>query len=124
MKILDEYLQQLQEIDPVTLSAVAAGAGLVNAINFAVRTYKDYLTKHARRCAGLPKDEKTICMLKLKALAKDQQARALKNKANCDKAKEPKKCIEKLNRKFKELKHDANMFQKRAQQLRVNQKKS
>lgn len=121
MTKLNEYLNQIQEIEPVTLSAVAAGAGIANAINFGVRTYKDYLSKNARRCSGLPADEKAICMLKLKALGKVQQAQALKDKAKCQKSKDPKKCMEKVKKKIDDFKHDAQMFQKRAMQLKKKQ---
>ncbi len=117
MDKIESYLNHLQEIDPITLTTVAATAGVINAINFGVRTYKDYLTKNARRCSGLPKDEKTICMLKLKAIAKQKQAQTVKDKAKCSRTKNPQKCMSKLLNKVKELQQDAQIFQKRAKEL-------
>lgn len=119
MDILEEYLNDIQqEIAPAILAAGAV-AGIINAINMSVKVYKDYLTKNRRRCSDLPDTEQALCLLKVKSMAKQQQLKKLQSLASkCKQSKNPEKCMEKVKNKIENVKHDAQMFAKRANQLK------
>jgi len=119
MDILEEYLNDIQqEIAPAILAAGAI-AGIINAINMSVKVYKDYLTKNRRRCSDLPEAEQALCLLKVKSMAKQQQMKKLQQVASkCKQSKNPDKCMEKVQNKIQNVKHDAQMFAKRADQLK------
>lgn len=102
---LDEHLNYIQEIDPITLGTAFAIIGAGNLILFAGRTYHDYLTKAARQCAGLPEKEKAICMTRAKVYATKVEFETLQNgMKKCSQAKNQKNVKVKLLQNYKILK--------------------
>ena len=103
MNKLDKHLEQIQQelvVTSTTLAALSA-ASLVMA---ATRLYKDYFTKAARQCSDLAPNEKSMCMLRTKMLAKNVMLQKLKSSmAKCKKAKDQKKCEEKLSGKMQKV---------------------
>ncbi len=113
-KIVTEYLNNIQEIEPFTLMVAAAAFGFINAINLTYQTYSKYLSKNARRCSGLPPREKTVCMMGLKILGKKNQLKQLQTTLqSCPKSKKPEKCRTKVSGKINEVKQDIQSFSKR-----------
>ena len=104
MDKLDEHLNRIQEFEPVTMAVAGTAFGAVNVIMMATRTYKDYFTKAARQCSGLPPKEKAICMVRAKMHAFNVQLQTVKGSmGKCSKAKDAGKCKLKLGKKIKEL---------------------
>ena len=118
MNILDEYLNTLQEFEPVTLAAAGVVLGAANLIMMATRTYKDYFTKAARQCTGLPPHERSICILKAKYYATNVQLQTLKGSmSKCTKAKSMEKCKMKMFKKIKEVQTHMKGLVNRMKQL-------
>ena len=121
-KVLEKYLDNLQEdnlqeIDP-TLLAISATSAAFGISNMAFRLYKDYFSKAARKCKDLPPREKSLCMLKAKLDAKNEQLSAIKKKSSdCSKTNKPEKCRLKLSDKLKKLTQEVTMLTQRVQQL-------
>jgi len=114
-QITEEYLNQLQEIEPVTLAAVSA---IFTVFNVSVSIYKKHLTKAARRCQNLPQKEKAICMLMAKAQAKQVQLSVLKKGIQkCAKTKDPAKCKQKFIEKMNKVGGEQKFLKVRMQQL-------
>lgn len=115
---LDEHLNYIQEIDPITLGTAFAIIGAGNLILFAGRTYHDYLTKAARQCAGLPEKEKAICMTRAKVYATKVEFETLQNgMKKCSQAKKPEKCKSKVIAKLQDIKRNLNGLQDRMKKL-------
>ncbi len=89
----------LNELVPIMLYFSAT-----STLMMAYRFYKEYMTRAARECGSLSGRDKNLCMLKfeldgLKA-QKNQIEAGLKD---CDKAKDPRKCKEKLTRELRKI---------------------
>ena len=96
MNKLDNHLNYIQEIDPIIIAL-----SLVSLTMGATRLYKNFFTKAARRCSGLPEKEANICMLKAKISGLEIKIRSLKNSlSKCSKTKNPSKCLESLKNKI------------------------
>ena len=125
MNKLDKHLDRIQEFDPVTLAAVGTTIGAVNLILFSTRTYKDYFTKAARQCSGLPPKEKAICMVRAKILATNVQLQKLKGSmSKCAKAKSAEKCKMKVGAKVKSLALTVRDLADRLKQLKTQEYKA
>jgi hypothetical protein len=99
---VDKYLTHIQEIDPITgtMIVLSAASLIVSATNM----YKQHFTKGSRQCSDLADKERSLCMLRAKALAKKVEAAALKDGVNkCNKTKNPQQCKQKLLMKMKKV---------------------
>ncbi len=113
MKVVDDYLDYLEEVAPML--ALSAASMLMTAFNL----YKSHLTKAARRCKDLPPREKSICMLNSKVIAKNMQLQMLKsNLPKCGKSRNPDKCKLKFANKMKELAAEIKFLAGRLKELR------
>ena len=93
MKKIDLYLDHVQEI-ATAMVVLSTASLLVTATNL----YKQYFTKNARQCSGLAANERSICMLNAKMLAKKVQLGALKDAINkCKKSKNSEQCKAKIS---------------------------
>lgn len=109
--------EELQEIEPVLL-AISATTASLSIGNMALRLYKDYFNKAARRCKDLPAREKSVCMLKAKLEGKKTQASEIKRKSSeCSKTRKPEKCRGKLSEKIKKITEEVRFLTQRLQQL-------
>lgn len=87
-----------QEIGAIL--AISAGSLLMTAY----KTYKEYLTKSARKCDTFTGRDKTLCMTKFKMEGTRAQMEKLrKSLSKCQEAKYPQKCQEKLQEKISKL---------------------
>ena len=126
--IAEKYVEELQrepiqEIEP-TLIAISATSAAFGITNMALRLYKDYFNKAARKCKDLPPREKGVCMLKAKLDSKKQQLSEIKKKSSdCSKTRKPTKCREKLSEKIKKLTDEVTFIVQRLQQLQQMQYK-
>ena len=128
MKIVDEYLHNLQEIEPITTAALMAGLSAANLIVGATKLYKQHFTKAARMCSDLSPREKSMCMTRAKMLAKNVELQTLKGSmSKCTKAKDPTKCKERISGKMQklagEIKFLANRYEGVKKQQYTNAKK-
>ena len=120
--IAEKYVEELQgepiqEIEP-TLIAISATSAAFGITNMALRLYKDYFNKAARKCKDLPPREKGVCMLKAKLDSKKQQLSEIKKKSSdCSKTRKPTKCRLKLSEKIKKLTDEVQFIVQRLQQL-------
>lgn len=120
--IAEKYVEELQgepiqEIEP-TLIAISATSAAFGITNMALRLYKDYFNKAARKCKDLPPREKGVCMLKAKLDSKKQQLSEIKKKSSdCSKTRKPTKCRLKLSEKIKKLTDEVTFIIQRLQQL-------
>jgi len=120
--IADQYVKQLQgepleEIEP-TLLAISATSAAFGITNMALRLYKDYFNKAARKCKDLPPREKGICMMKAKLDSKKEQLSEIKRKSSdCSKTRKPTKCRAKLSEKIKKRTQEVQFLVQRLQQL-------
>lgn len=120
--IAEKYVEELQgepiqEIEP-TLIAISATSAAFGITNMALRLYKDYFNKAARKCKDLPPREKGVCMLKAKLDSKKQQLSEIKKKSSdCSKTRKPTKCRSKLSEKIKKLTDEVTFIIQRLQQL-------
>ena len=113
---VEEYLNQIQEIEPITM--VAAAASIFSVFNISFNLYKQYFTKAARKCKDLPGKEKALCMLRAKAKGKEIQLNALKQgKQKCVKTKGPQKCAQKFDQKMSKVGGETGFLKSRMQQL-------
>jgi len=116
-KIIDNYLDQLNEIVPLVAAGIIFSAA--NALIGATNLYKKNFTKAALRCKDLPEREKALCMLRAKTSAKNIQLQALKsNLLKCSKTKNPDKCKEKIATKMQKIVNDIKFLSKRFQELK------
>lgn len=117
---LDKYLNHIQEIDPLTLAIVGTTIGAANLIMMASRTYKEYYTKGARQCSGLPSKEKSVCMLRAKMYATNLKLQKLKSSSNqCNKAKDINNCKTKMSAKIKQTNRQLQDTTARLKQLKA-----
>jgi hypothetical protein len=120
--IAEKYVEELQrepiqEIEP-TLIAISATSAAFGITNMALRLYKDYFNKAARKCKDLPPREKGVCMLKAKLDSKKEQLSEIKRKSSdCSKTRKPTKCRGKLSEKIKKLTQEVQFIVQRLQQL-------
>jgi len=118
MKKLDEHLKNIQEFDPVTLTAAAVAFSAINVLMMALRTYKEYFTKAARKCKDLTPKEKAMCMVRAKMMAKNIQLMKIKAMVGkCAKAKSPEKCKIKLVNKIQKLSKEIKFYSVRIKQM-------
>jgi hypothetical protein len=111
MSKLDEYLVQIQEIEPMSIMiALSAASLIVTATNL----FKQHLTKGSRQCADLADKERSLCMLRAKALAKNVQVASLKDGIKkCAKVKNPEQCKQKLQAKMKKISDETKYLKSR-----------
>lgn len=115
MNILDEYLDKLQEFDPIVL----AGLSAANLIIASAKLYKQYFTKAARQCSDLQPREKALCMVRGKMLAKNAQLKILSSDmTKCQKVKNPLKCKEKLSGKMQKLSAEIKFLSDRFKEVK------
>jgi len=110
MKIVDKYLDNIQQ-ESVTLLAFSAASLFITAYN----TYKNYLTKAARKCKDLPPREKAICMLNTKIEAKKVEFQTIKTGSS--KCKD-EKCKAKVQKKLLKISNDIKFLSNRFKELR------
>jgi len=104
MAKLDEYLNKLQEIEPISTATMMVGISAANIILGATRMYKQHFTKAARMCKDLGAREKAMCLTRAKMLAKNVQLQALKGKmSTCVKSKNAERCKERLSGKIQKI---------------------
>ena len=116
-ELIEEYLSQLQEIEPVMVT-IAAAASIFSIFNISFNLYKQHLTKAARKCKDLPGKEKALCMLRSKGQAKEIQLRALKaGMQKCMKSKDPEGCKKKFSAKMSKVGGEQGALTSRFQQL-------
>ena len=114
MNKLDEHLDRIQQE-----VALMIGISAASLLMTAYKTYKDYLTKAARQCSGLPPKEKAICMVRAKMHASNVQLQTVKGSmAKCAKTKDPEKCKIKLGNKVKVLAMRVRENAKRLKELK------
>ena len=100
--VVNKYLSTIQEIDPVTgtMIALSAASLMVSATNM----FKQHFAKGARQCSDLSDKEKSLCMLRVKSLAKKVELASLKGSmSKCSKAKNPDECKQKIQAKAKKV---------------------
>ena len=109
---INNYLNYIQEIEPVTtaLLAISAASLAISATNM----FKSHFTKGSRQCSDLASKERSLCMLRAKAMAKKVQLAALKDGMNkCNKAKNPGECKSKLKNKHQKVASEVAYLNKR-----------
>ena len=131
MSQLDKYLNrvQIQELDPLLtgLAIVGATAGVINAINFTYRTYKEYMTKSGRACSDLTERERSICMLQYKIKGKQKQIGQLKQLVSkCNQNKKVQVCKSKFAKEIQKIKDEIKRMHERIKAIHKDyqQKKS
>jgi 8-oxo-dGTP pyrophosphatase MutT (NUDIX family) len=73
-------------------------------LKMAIDFYQKNLTKYARACAGLPDNEKEVCMVRAKKRAMQSELIFLKAGINkCNKAKDPSVCKQKIGAKIRSI---------------------
>lgn len=110
--MIDEYLEYIQEIDPVTgtMIALSAASLIVSATNM----FKQHFTKGARQCADLSDKERSLCMLRAKSMAKKVELAALKDATNkCKKTKNPEQCVNKIKGKYQKVAGEVKYLENR-----------
>ena len=111
MNKLDEYLNVIQEFEPVSTAVVMTGLSAANLMVGATKLYKQNFTKTARACSNLSPKEKALCMTRAKILAKNVQLRKLKSDVSkCAKTRNPAKCQEKFLKKTQKLSDEINFY--------------
>jgi len=102
--------------DPLTNMIFGVGkltAAFVAAlvIKGAYKIYKKYLTKIGRECYKYIGNRRVDCITKFKQEALKAQINTLnKGKSNCNKSKQPKKCVEKIDSKIQKLKEKLSKY--------------
>jgi len=115
MDNLDKQLERIQTNEVALMIGISAASLLMTAY----KTYKDYLTKAARQCSGLPPKEKAICMVRAKMYSKNVQLQTIKGAmGKCSKDKNPEKCKLKLGTKIKELAKEVRATAERLKELK------
>jgi len=113
MQFIDNYLNHIQEvIEPVSgvLLAMSAASLAVNSTNM----FKKHFAKGAKQCSDLDDKEKSLCMLRVKTLAKKVELGSLKDGMNkCNKSKNPDACKTKLKARAQKVASDINYLSKR-----------
>ena len=122
MSKLDKHLErvQVQELDPLLtgLAIVGATAGVINAINFTYRTYKEYMTKAGRACTDLTERERSICMLQYKIKGKQKQLQQLKHLVSkCAQNKKVQACKSRLAKEMQKIKAEIKRMQERVKAI-------
>jgi len=122
MSKIDKYLDrvQVQELDPLLtgLAIVGATAGVINAINFTYRTYKEYMTKAGRACSDLTERERSICMLQYKIKGKQKQLQQMKQLVSkCAKNKKIQACKSRLSKEMQKIKIEIKRMQERVKAI-------
>lgn len=116
MKLIDNYLDTIQEVLPIMVAFSAASVSM-GAFNL----YKQHLTKAARTCRDLPAKEKSVCMLNYKLQGKKIQLAKLKDGlGKCSGLEKTKvqKCKENLTKKSKRVDDQIKFLSNRMRQLR------
>lgn len=114
MAKLDEYLNNIQEIDPVTMTGAMMALSAASLIVSATKLYKDYFTKAARQCSDLSPQDKALCLLRSKQLAKNVQLKSLQSSlGKCAKAKDGEKCKTKVSAKIAKLNGEIKFLKQR-----------
>lgn len=122
--IIEEYLNKLQEFEPISMTTLVAASSIFTIFNVALQIYKSHLAKSARRCKDLSGKEQALCMLRAKAAAKEVQLKALKKGSErCAKSKNPDKCKQSFNAKMSKVGGEQGYYKSRFSQL-SNQKYS
>ena len=115
MNNLDEQLKRIQTNEIALMTSLT----IVSLTMAAVRLYKDYLTKAALRCGGIPDKEKAICMLHAKVYAKKAQLQSLTGAVGkCTKVKNPEACKVKMVTKIKQLNREIENLSNRVKELK------
>jgi len=129
MNQLDKYLnkvQRVQEIEPLILGIgiIGATAGIINAINFTFRTYKEYLTKAGRACTDLTERERSICMLEYKIKGREKQIHQLKMlQRTCTKHKKAQMCRSRFAKEIQDVKKEIHRMHERIKALHKDYEK-
>jgi 8-oxo-dGTP pyrophosphatase MutT (NUDIX family) len=85
----------------------------------ALDTYKNYFSKAARACKGMPGGEKGICMLRAKATGKEKALEKLKaGISKCGRDRNPEKCRSQVNAKISKLSTEIGYLNQRQKELR------
>jgi len=111
---IDEYLNRVQEMGPLFSAFIGASLAKM-AFDF----YKQYYSKFAKECKGLPENEKNICMLNAKARAKKMEVGKLQSAVSkCAKARNPEKCKATMQNKINQASATMKLTMARMNQLR------
>jgi len=109
-KILDEYLQIVQEesqeenLNEIgVMAAIGMASSVTLILRFAMDQYKNLLTKAGRECADLQGSSRNVCMISFKLRAINKQIQALQaGKSKCGMLNR-QRCQEKINEKIRDL---------------------
>jgi len=129
MNQLDKHLekvQRIQEVEPLILGIgiVGATAGIINAINFTFRTYKEYLTKAGRACTDLTERERSICMLEYKIKGREKQIKQLQMLAKtCTKHKQAQRCRSRFAKEIQDVKNEIKRMKERIKAIHKDYRK-
>jgi hypothetical protein len=111
--IINERLEMLDEIEPITIYTILGLSYLVTNI------YNSLLSKIARACMNYEGSAKTICKLKYRmqaaqaALNKSREA-----KGKCLKTKNPEKCNEKFDATMEKYQNEIKEYNDQLRDLR------
>ncbi len=118
MKTNNKYLKYYQTKESVLLTLSAA-----SLIMAAYRMYKEYFSKHARKCSTTVGIGKSLCMTDVEIKALKRMISSLKNNiSKCNQIKDEtkkKQCIEKINKKIVKTKE---RLMRKEKQFRMLQK--
>lgn len=121
--LLEEYLQKIQNEEPVNeigyqaaMVGLTAGMLAVSAFD----AFKSFMTKAGRQCFGLDGKDKSICMTKMRIEGtRKLMAELEKRKTICAKARNPKKCVDQMNKKIMKQKERLDMYNTQMKALRM-----
>ena len=98
----------LNELEPVTMASAAlaygTGLGVAGLLAWAHKKYMEIYGKANEVCGRMKGSEGKLCRQNYKVQAAKAEIQALKfAKTKCRKAKDPKECVQTLNKKVQEL---------------------
>lgn len=112
--LLEEYLQKIQNEEPINevgyqaaMIGLTAGMLAVSAFD----AFKSFMTKSGRQCFGLDGRDKSICMTKMRIEGTRKLVAELqKRKTMCSKARNPRKCMEQMDKKIVKQQEKLEMY--------------
>lgn len=122
-KMLDNYLNEIQDVNEVGLFVGAMGA--VAMVNLGLGLYKQFLAKNKNKCERMAGQNQRICYAQLQIDATQKFIGQLRsNLSDCKDAKNPSECTKKVNEKGRKLnleltKHREKLYNLQNQQSGV-----
>jgi hypothetical protein len=100
-----EDLENIIEIGPITAGVMIAGTA--SLISLARRTYKEFYGRANRACGNLKGSEGRLCRKQYKVEAIKAEIQALRYaRSKCKRTKDPKVCVQKLNKRINSILKD------------------